>query len=370
MPSSRSLPPALAARAREFVAGGLTAVRPRPAATVVLLRDSPAGVEVYLAAPPAEHGLSPVACRHSPAAPSTYAMPTTPHSVGLVHPRRYGRTRLGTSEPVARGFVSAAVRETFEEAGVLLAAGPDGTPVDAAGSAWENDRRALVERRLALSELLETQRTSPCRRACFGRGLTGSPRGSSRAGTTPGSSWPRCLLVNSARDVSGEADRAFWTRPAKPSLQPWPVQVAMLPPTWAVLEELANYDAVADALAAADGPRVETVMPGWVEVTARSELCCQTTRVSRRRPRRPGGRADVMLPPWCRLVQGRQPRPDDAERHEHLCAVAGAAGNVVVDPGPLLDEHLQAVAALGPVAVTLLTHGHLDHAEGPSGSMS
>ena len=37
---------------------------------------------------------------------------------------------------------------------------------------------------------------------------------------------------------------------------------------------------------------------------------------------------------------------------------------VVVDPGPLHEEHLQAVAAQGPVAVVLLTHGHFDHSEG------
>lgn len=42
------------------------------------------------------------------------------------------------------------------------------------------------------------------------------------------------------------------------------------------------------------------------------------------------------------------------------------AGNVVVDPGPMLDDHLETVAALGPVAVTLLTHGHPDHAESSS----
>ncbi|HTL23613.1 MAG TPA: MBL fold metallo-hydrolase [Mycobacteriales bacterium] len=37
---------------------------------------------------------------------------------------------------------------------------------------------------------------------------------------------------------------------------------------------------------------------------------------------------------------------------------------IVVDPGPLIEGHLQAVAAHGPVAVILLTHGHYDHSEG------
>jgi glyoxylase-like metal-dependent hydrolase (beta-lactamase superfamily II) len=43
--------------------------------------------------------------------------------------------------------------------------------------------------------------------------------------------------------------------------------------------------------------------------------------------------------------------------------LASSAGVVVVDPGPLLDEHLQRLAAHGPVAGILLTHGHADHAE-------
>ena len=42
----------------------------------------------------------------------------------------------------------------------------------------------------------------------------------------------------------------------------------------------------------------------------------------------------------------------------------GAPRSVVVDPGPEMTEHLDAVAEVaGDVAVVLLTHGHLDHSE-------
>jgi glyoxylase-like metal-dependent hydrolase (beta-lactamase superfamily II) len=42
----------------------------------------------------------------------------------------------------------------------------------------------------------------------------------------------------------------------------------------------------------------------------------------------------------------------------------GAARSVVIDPGPLVAEHLDAVAdAAGDVAAVLLTHGHIDHSE-------
>lgn len=42
----------------------------------------------------------------------------------------------------------------------------------------------------------------------------------------------------------------------------------------------------------------------------------------------------------------------------------GEQACVVVDPGPLHVEHLEAVAAQGPVTVVLLTHGHHDHSAG------
>lgn len=47
-----------------------------------------------------------------------------------------------------------------------------------------------------------------------------------------------------------------------------------------------------------------------------------------------------------------------------LLRAAPAGPAAVVDPGPLLDVHLEAVAALGPVSAVLLTHRHPDHAEG------
>ena len=101
-------------------------VAARPASTVVLLRDGAAGLEAYV-----------LRRRTSMAfAGGMHAFPG-----GVVDPRDTDEDtlrwlgplpaewalRLRTSEPAARGFVCAAVRETFEEAGVLLAA-PDEEP--------------------------------------------------------------------------------------------------------------------------------------------------------------------------------------------------------------------------------------------------
>jgi glyoxylase-like metal-dependent hydrolase (beta-lactamase superfamily II) len=65
-------------------------------------------------------------------------------------------------------------------------------------------------------------------------------------------------------------------------------------------------------------------------------------------------------PSWCTLVRADNPGPMTLDG-TNTYVLATPAGNVVIDPGPLLDEHLEAVAALGDVAVVLLTHGHLDH---------
>jgi glyoxylase-like metal-dependent hydrolase (beta-lactamase superfamily II) len=71
-----------------------------------------------------------------------------------------------------------------------------------------------------------------------------------------------------------------------------------------------------------------------------------------------------LLPSWARLVRADNPSPMTLEgTNTYLLRVRG--GTVVVDPGPLIDEHLEHVAAeAGPVVLTLLTHWHPDHAEG------
>ena len=62
---------------------------------------------------------------------------------------------LGTSADVARAVVCAAVRELFEESGVLLAGPDDGTVVPStAGDDWERDRARLESRDVSFSELL------------------------------------------------------------------------------------------------------------------------------------------------------------------------------------------------------------------------
>ncbi len=71
----------------------------------------------------------------------------------------------------------------------------------------------------------------------------------------------------------------------------------------------------------------------------------------------------VTLPSWCRAIRAENPGPMTlAGTNTYIVRTAG--GNVVIDPGPAMEEHLADVAADGPVALTVLTHHHGDHSGG------
>lgn len=70
------------------------------------------------------------------------------------------------------------------------------------------------------------------------------------------------------------------------------------------------------------------------------------------------------LPDWVTLVRAPNPGPMTLEGTNTWLLRAPGGGCVVVDPGPLDEGHLRAVAAHGPVAAIVLTHGHEDHTEG------
>ncbi len=233
---------------------------PKGASTVVLLRDAPAWPEVYLLR------------RHlgMAFAAGMYAFPG-----GTVDPRDFDQVidwagpsagewanRLDCDEPEARALVCAAVRETFEESGVLLA-GPtaDSLVGDTTGDEWERDRAALVDRSLAFVDFLSRRglvlRTDLL--AAWAHWIT--PEFEPRRYDT------RFFLAvmpssQRTRDVSGEADRVAWMRPALAVAGVEDGSMAMLPPTYVTVAELARYDSSAAALAAASGRQITTVTPG------------------------------------------------------------------------------------------------------------
>jgi 8-oxo-dGTP pyrophosphatase MutT (NUDIX family) len=62
--------------------------------------------------------------------------------------------KLGAAPDEARALVVAAVRETYEESGVLLAGKPDGSTVIPSGPEWDADRAAIRAGELSFPALL------------------------------------------------------------------------------------------------------------------------------------------------------------------------------------------------------------------------
>ncbi len=72
----------------------------------------------------------------------------------------------------------------------------------------------------------------------------------------------------------------------------------------------------------------------------------------------------AQLPPWVRLVLAPNPGPMTLEGTNTWVLRSPQGDAVVVDPGPLDEGHLTAVAASGHIRTVITTHHHIDHTEG------
>ncbi|WP_406123836.1 NUDIX hydrolase [Streptomyces sp. NBC_00989] len=238
-------------RIRALAEGRLTPVVPRRAATVMLLRDT--GPDTG----PAVHMLR---RRASMAfAGGAYAYPgggvdprDDDHHVRWAGPTRaWWANRLGVDETAAQAIVCAAVRETYEEAGVLLAGPtPDSVVGDTTGAGWETDRAALVARDLSFAEFLD-RRGLVLRSDLLGawaRWIT--PEFETRRYDT----WFFVAVLpegQRTRNASTEADRTVWIAPGEAASSYDKGDLTMMPPTIATLRGLIPYGSAAEALAAA-----------------------------------------------------------------------------------------------------------------------
>jgi 8-oxo-dGTP pyrophosphatase MutT (NUDIX family) len=236
--ASIRLPGELAGTAREILDGNQAPAIPRDAATVMLLRRRGAGLEVYMLRRQ----------RTMAFAPGAYVFPG-----GSVDPRdadeqvawagpdaaEWGRV-FDAPPSLAMALVCAAVRETFEESGVLLAGeSEDSVVADTTSDAWEADRQALLDRSVSLAEMLAR------------RGLV------LRADLLrPWSRWitpviePRRFDTRffaaalpagqRTRDVGGEASQVAWLPPGDALAAGKRGEIRLFPPTAVTLSELAD----------------------------------------------------------------------------------------------------------------------------------
>ncbi len=248
------LPAPLAERARAFARGDLAPVAPRDAATVVLVRDAAEGLETYL-------------LRRTPSMAFAAGMYVFPG--GCVDPQDHDAASWTGPDPAdwaavldatpeqARALACAAVRETFEESGVVLA-GPDVGDTSSAG--WEADRQRLLARETSFGALLQRRalRLRADLLAPWAHWLT--PEFEERRFDT------RFFVAalppeQRTRDVGGEADAVRWVSPGDAVAAYERGEVAMLPPTVVTLRELSSYARVGEVLAAAPRRRIARILP-------------------------------------------------------------------------------------------------------------
>ena len=173
--------------------------------------------------------------------------------------------RLSAPPSLVAALACAAVRETFEEAGVLLAGPHAGAVVDdTTGPDWEDDRAALVSHDRAFSDLL--RRRGLVLRADLLAPWTHwiTPEFEERRYDT------RFFVAalpagQRTRDVGGEADATAWVRPAEAVARAERGELAMMPPTVTTLRDVAAYRSVADVLAAAAARSIAPILPKPVD---------------------------------------------------------------------------------------------------------
>jgi 8-oxo-dGTP pyrophosphatase MutT (NUDIX family) len=239
-----------------------TAVPTRDAATIALLRPGVGGPETYL-------------LRRQPTmafAPGMYVFPGGRLQESDVEVVRWaGPTssewgeRLGCDPDTARALVVAAVRETFEESGILFAGTDDGSVVaDTSSPDLQKARLALDAGELSFGDFLGA-RDLVLRSDLLGAWshwitpafeprrydtrffVAAVPRGQS-VGTLP-----------------GEADRATWAPVAAVLEAVKAGEAAMLPPTWITCRELLRADP-ATVVADAAQRDIRPIEPKLVEV--------------------------------------------------------------------------------------------------------
>jgi len=231
----------------------------RPAATVMLVKDTPAGLEVFVL-----RRVIGMAFAGGMTAFPGGAVDGSDHETDHAAPLRWSGPdpqwwagQLGVTPDTARALVVAAARELFEETGVLLArpsagvteAGSDGPDQIAAGSVTDADRIAVLDRRVPFADVLTGADLEL--RADLLRPWANwvTPAGHTRrydtfffAAALPAS--------QRARLLTSEADLGQWRAPQALLAEYDVGAVQLMPPTLAMLTDLAGAGSVAEVMAA------------------------------------------------------------------------------------------------------------------------
>ncbi|MGO9197374.1 MAG: NUDIX hydrolase [Acidimicrobiales bacterium] len=236
---------------------------PRDASTIMLVRDRPEGMEVLML----RRNLASSWVGGAHLFPGG-AVDTEDGSPGLAG-RSPGRSDaeasriLGVGSGGLASFV-AAIRECFEEAGILLASRPDGTAIDLStsltASRFVEHRRRLNARELSFTELceLEDLELATGRLWYFSHWIT--PEGSPRRYDT------RFFVAampagQTALHDDIEVIDAIWISPAEALRRHRAGEIDMLFPTMKNLQAIGRFEHSAELLEASAAVEVPTILP-------------------------------------------------------------------------------------------------------------
>ena len=234
---------------------------PRRASTVMLVRDGDRGTEVFLLRRVAQMAF----------APSTMVFPGggvdardgEPDLPWTGPDPSEWAARLGCTTPEAQMYVAAAIREVFEECGVLLASEtPDGLLADVSGPRWRGVRDGLVARELSLAGVLREHGLWLRSDLVVAKAHWLTPTFEPRRFDT----WFFAAVMPGHQVADGdttEADHAAWFVPDD-LLEAYAAGSAlMLPPTVVCVEEVRDAPSALEFVA--HNPELPLVMPDVVD---------------------------------------------------------------------------------------------------------
>jgi recombination protein RecT len=332
---------------------------PRPAATVLLLRDGPEGVEVLMTRRSATASF----------APGAYVFPgggidAADEAAHAIAARRPTQKDLHLTQAIA------AIRESFEELGVLLARHADG-------------RFASTEDVAALD------RHAPFADQCRARGLQlAADQVFVLAHWITDRDLPRrfdvpflvARMPGGQQPVADEAEQfePVWVRPADALARHKAGQFFIIFPTIRTLERLQKFESVGDVLQACAGeaplwtscPRaglqngaearfMEHEMP-YGELA----LVCPDGQIHHHLDWQTGRPVPLLK----NLMRLTAPNPGVMTGPGTNSYLVGdpTTGYIAIDPGPNEPEHIERLwrAAGGDIRMIVCTHSHADHSPG------
>ncbi len=348
---------------------------PRPAATIVLLRNGAAGPEVFMLRRALEAKF----------VAGAYVFPGGRVDAADAD-ERIARRVLGFSDAEASarlGLASgglaywvAAARECFEEGGILLATDEQGRPVDPARVAGLGEFRApLNSGELRFADFLERENLFlPARDiAWYAHWIT--PPGRPRRFDT------RFFVAIAPQDQEGSHDEGetianAWVRPNEAIERGKRGEIELVFVTRHMLADLARFARAEEALAHAHRVEIELNAPCWAVAPDGARTLFRRSdppyfEIHWSDPGETGETGFALVAGVPKRLDAFvtriiAPNPGMMTGPGTNAYLVGKDALALIDPGPDIDTHREAIlaAANGRIRWILCTHTHVDHSPG------